>query len=396
MSGSRSETIVSGAADILIVGASARAAAHSALRAGFAPVAIDRFGDADLRGVCSARVIEDYPDGLVDAFTSGDTFTSDTTALPWMYTGALENYPELIHRLAARRPLWGNPADVVRRVRDPWQLHDALTGADIPTPSVRRLNDPPPPNDPPPSDERWLTKSPHSSGGSGVRGWPTTTPQAPSAYLQRYIAGIPVSAVFVAAGRCSRLLGTSQQLIGNDWAGSDGYRYVGSLASRDVPPQFTAIGNALAEAFELTGLFGVDAILADNTVWPIEVNPRYTASVEVIERITGIAAIDLHVRACRDGELPEVRANPGDDQCAGKAILFARHDFVISPALIDHIIQLNHNNIWPVVADIPSAGTPIPQGAPILTVFATATDAATAQKQLQHTARELESLLLPS
>lgn len=337
-------------------------------------------------------VVNNYPSELLDFFAPpGDD-------LPWMYTGALENYPTLLERLAAERPLWGNRADVVRRARDPWQLRAVLERAAIPSPPIRAPADPPPPG------ERWLTKSPHSSGGSGVHDWPSRDGATidPAVYLQQHVAGAPTSATFVAAGGRCRLLGTSQQLIGTGWAGADGYRYVGSLASRDVPPQTTAqfvvIGDVLAEAFQLTGLFGVDAILANTTIWPIEVNPRYTASVEVIERVTGIAALDLHVRACRDGQLPEVDMRfdniaPGASPCAGKAILFARNDVVVSDALSDHIASLNNTGDWPTVADVPKVGTSIPTGAPVLTVLATSTDFGSVQEQLQHTALELESLL---
>ena len=33
----------------------------------------------------------------------------------------------------------------------------------------------------------------------------------------------------------------------------------------------------------LRGVFGIDAIVRNGVPWPVEVNPRYTASVEVIE-----------------------------------------------------------------------------------------------------------------
>ena len=83
---------------LLILGASARAAAASAVRAGLAPRAIDLFADADLRAICSAAQVDDYPEGLFAA-------AIEAPAAPWMYTGGLENYPRLVDDLAARRPL---------------------------------------------------------------------------------------------------------------------------------------------------------------------------------------------------------------------------------------------------------------------------------------------------
>ena len=40
-------------------------------------------------------------------------------------------------------------------------------------------------------------------------------------------------------------------------------------------------------AFGLAGWFGVDFILRDGIPWPVEINPRYTASVEIHELASG-------------------------------------------------------------------------------------------------------------
>src|SRR5205807_493928 len=93
---------------LLIVGASARSAAFSVLRAGLRPECADLFADADLRARCPVWCAppKDYPGGFLDlpAFAAPG---------PWLYTGGLENRPELIDELARRRqPLWGNPAPV--------------------------------------------------------------------------------------------------------------------------------------------------------------------------------------------------------------------------------------------------------------------------------------------
>ena len=50
---------------LLIAGASVRAAAWSAARAGYLPVAADRFGDADLSSLAQATRLDSYPDGPV-------------------------------------------------------------------------------------------------------------------------------------------------------------------------------------------------------------------------------------------------------------------------------------------------------------------------------------------
>src|ERR1700736_3871188 len=95
--------------DLLLVGASVRAAAFSALRVGFEPRGADLFCDADLVNRCKCLRLSNssYPVGLVD-------FLQDGSPGPWMYTGALENRPSLIRKLARLRPLWGNGALVLQ------------------------------------------------------------------------------------------------------------------------------------------------------------------------------------------------------------------------------------------------------------------------------------------
>ena len=81
--------------NLLVIGASARALAVSAVRLGFKVNAIDLFGDRDLRDVCS-RVVQvaapAYPDEL-------PRIAAEFPAGPVMYTGGLENHIEIIEKL---------------------------------------------------------------------------------------------------------------------------------------------------------------------------------------------------------------------------------------------------------------------------------------------------------
>src|SRR6516164_4132875 len=97
------ERLPMAAEHLLIFGASARAAAFSALRAGLRPWCADLFADADLQCRCPATRIEggQYPDTLVE-------MSRNAPPGPWMYTGGLENHPALVGRITKRHPLWGN------------------------------------------------------------------------------------------------------------------------------------------------------------------------------------------------------------------------------------------------------------------------------------------------
>src|SRR5215218_3406460 len=139
-----------------IIGASTRAAAASAVRAGFQPLAADLFADEDLRRIATATRISPYPDGFADWLRAVEPPA-------WMYTGALENHPELVDQMAWIAPLLGNPGDVLARVRSPWELRDSLHRAGLLFPETRASGEGLP------VDGSWLAKTYNGASGSGVR-----------------------------------------------------------------------------------------------------------------------------------------------------------------------------------------------------------------------------------
>ncbi len=261
--------------DILIVGATSRAAAFSALRAALQPATIDLFADRDLCAAAQTVRLprEHYPDGFA-ALAAARPYG------PWIYTGGLENSPELVERIAGQRPLWGNRGDVLRAIRDPIELAARLRREGLPCPEVRlnRLGLP--------RDASWLVKPVGSAGGLGIFPLEPDAPEPTRAcYYQERIAGPSLPAIFVAHRDRALLRGISLQLVGRPGAG---FVYSGSVAPWPVSPaeerRIRLLGETLARSFALVGIFGVDLVLRGGIPWPVEVNPRYTASVEVVER----------------------------------------------------------------------------------------------------------------
>src|SRR5688572_32637175 len=80
---------------LLIVGASVRSAAYSTRRAGGHPSCIDLLADRDLAAICPAVRLSrrDYPDDFA-------RLADEAPRSPWMYTGAIENHPGLVDRIA--------------------------------------------------------------------------------------------------------------------------------------------------------------------------------------------------------------------------------------------------------------------------------------------------------
>ena len=74
---------------ILIVGASARAAAFSALRAGLAPICIDQYADSDLAAATETRQVDCMVESLPDLMP--------------LYSGIPILYTSSVRRLATER-----------------------------------------------------------------------------------------------------------------------------------------------------------------------------------------------------------------------------------------------------------------------------------------------------
>ncbi|MDH3717451.1 MAG: ATP-grasp domain-containing protein [Planctomycetota bacterium] len=369
---------------LLCVGFSVRATAASASRAGFHPLAVDYFADTDLQAIAAVQQVAGYPTDVVRA-------AADLPAASFLYTGALENHPEIVQQLQRQRTLLGNDAATTRRVRDPFQLAGVLRAAGYPLPEITRDVDQVP------TDGSWLSKNARGSGGSHVRPWYGGTHTfGDHGYFQKRAEGIPCSGVFLAAGGRAMLLGTTRQLIGAAWTSAAGFTYAGSIGPLALQPSdrtaWNQIGSAVASQFHLSGLFGVDAVLQNESLWPLEVNPRYTASVEVLERACGWHSIRLHVDACREARLPAALDDcPPNPLCCGKAILYARRDITIGPCFGQLADRKNREQAWPCVADIPRIDTAIRCGRPICTVLTDGVDLAAVEDRLKSLAAEVES-----
>ena len=342
--------------DLLILGASARAAAFSALRIGLRPICVDLFADADLAASCQAHRVDPgtYPEALA-------TIAADLPPLPWLYTGALENRPDLVDRISERHRLLGNPGATLRVARDPLALAEAATDAGLVAPEIQI--------DPAglPIDGSWLRKPLASAGGRGIVPWLGQDVRRRPGYYQRRVDGLPASAVFVGGRTGARCLGVTRQFVGN---GSNRFAYRGSLApwpvGDDVRAQVERLGNAVARRFGLVGLFGLDLILEEGTAWPIELNPRYSASVEVLEWSLGRSLLAEHLRAA-GSEVPTQGREVVPARFAAKAVVFAGRTFCWPS---DEPVGPFDPARFPEVADVPRSGTEFRPGDPVLTAFA--------------------------
>ena len=353
--------------NLILFGASTRAAAFSALRAGLHPWCADLFADADLQSRCPAmRLPGPYPEGFLQ-------WVGAELPGPWMYTGGLENRPWLVERMARRRPLWGNDCAALLKARNPAVVRAAVRAAGLPAPAVHWFFTRPP------AVGRWLVK-PVWGMGDPIHFWTAAdAADRPSmlVYLQEFIEGESQSAIFCGDGKRADLLGVTRQLVGEDWLHAGPFRYCGSVGP--LRPYASArealekLGSALGRRCGLRGLFGVDGVVRDGAFLPVEVNPRYSASVEVLEYATGLSAMAWH----RAAFVPAARPVPSADgtaNCVGKAVYFAPRDltFPADGPWVDVLGSPAPIVEPPPFADIPHPGTLIKAGRPVLTLFARA------------------------
>ena len=385
----------------MICGTSTRAAAASAARAGFRVTALDAYADRDQHASVSAlSTSRDFATGSTASAMARAAARLEAAVA--VYLSPFENHPRAVARLAAGRTLWGNGPETLRRVRDPFELAGALRRNGFAVPRLANdsndpndsndsndpndsndSNDPNDVNDPNvsngsnDSNDSWLVKPFRSGGGNRIRPW-SRTRVPPTSYLQERIDGTAGSLVFAATeGRCVPL-GLSRQLVGDANFGAQGYRYCGSVLASLDDRQFargrvlfeTAAAQAkcVAAEFGLRGINGLDFVARDGVPYPVEVNPRWSASVEVAEYACKETFFHAHANACHDGVLPAFDCRDWQFHTAavGKAIVYARRACTVGDT-----------DSWlrdPALHDVPRSGESFRPGQPVCSVLATAAD----------------------
>jgi predicted ATP-grasp superfamily ATP-dependent carboligase len=380
-------------ATLIILGASVRAAAEGAVRAGIEPYCIDLFADEDTRALGPVRKIDRYPAEFLAAL-------ADAPQAPWMYTGSLENYPRLIARMAQMRPLLGNNDETLKLVRHPAWLASAVQGTGVRFPETRDAGDFVPP------DDAWLMKPRRSGGGMGIRSQESARR---GQVVQRLIEGEAFSASFLAKDPKVEMLGAALQWAGTDFGAPQPFQYAGSIAPFELSDHekraLQGLAEKLAGGAGLRGLFGLDLIRGEEGLWLIEVNPRYTASMELLEALQSRSFVAEHCAEfgytlCTTSEnllskeLSTAHYSPGGEggpsqrapkalskllslglrasrsaATLGKRIVYADQAGIVG-SRYRAVIDVIKSTAGVITADRPTIGSVIDNGSPICTVIA--------------------------
>lgn len=355
---------------VLIAALSGRALAAAARRSGYAPLVADLFGDLDTRAIAanSIQVRGSLSRGLRGAslLQALDRLADGRAVEGIAYASGFEDRPNLVAAMARGRTLLGNTPDTIARVKAPADFAALCRTLGIPHPEIAWKE---------PRETGWLWKRRGGSGGVHVQTRKPVLAERGGWYLQKRAEGRPVSALFLADGHRSLVLGFSEQWP--DPTPAHPFRYGGAVRPATLSPGWSremadAVARIVPET-RLVGLNSADFLVRAEGFDLLEINPRPGATLDLFRHPD---LFRLHVEACR-GEL--AACPPVFERAAAAAVVYA-------PAAL----RLRPGFFWPDWAsDRQPPGQPVARDAPLCTVIAEADNADQARAQLRSRAAEI-------
>lgn len=362
-----------------MVGVSVRTMMSSAERAGVHANGMDYFGDMDTNrsgktlGLANDLGMEPSMDNLLQA--ARERHSDDYL----LYFSGPENSPDELAFWHDRGLLLGNSPITLRLTRDPFWVQARLEQIGESLPEFYRLD-----KAPQYLGKPFLLKPINQGGGHGIKVLRADTPwrhqvevEDETYYiLQRFCTGQSASFTFLGDGEKAFFIGASSQ-----WPDADGFSYCGNMAplyclTPELEQRMDRIAQHLAKSAGLVGLNTVDIILDEREMYVLEVNPRWSASVELYEVLWDTSLFEHHVQACRKRliPLPEKPLNG----FAAKAIVYAKRNMTMGYFRENDWEELYGQD----VRDLPRPGTYTQIGQPMCTVLARGKTAEECRKRL--------------
>lgn len=374
-----------GQTSLLVIALSARPYVEAAKRAGYTVTAIDGFADKQIAELADKAIVVDFDNNGFDAQTllSAINTLDASQYLGFVYGSGLDAQPELLEKVASVISLIGNNAASVKAVKTASSFFSALKQCNIAYPPIfysrSACN----------HADVYLRKFAGGCGGTHIKLTGKNDELAANHYYQQHVDGRSVSLLFLANAEQVEVVGFNEQWLSP--SEEMPFRYGGAVSCIALPQpiqqQFIEAAKKLTEEFGLLGLNSLDAIVQDDVVYVLEINPRLSASFDLYENAE-LNLLNLHVQASL-GQLDTVsHFNQFVNSSKAHAIVYAPFDISI-PATFD----------WPDWAlDTPYDGDQeralkIKVGSPICTVIACGDDADSAKQLAQTRVRMLLNLL---
>ncbi|MDH7509444.1 MAG: ATP-grasp domain-containing protein [Methanolinea sp.] len=329
---------------ILVMGFSTRHVAKSAHEAGYTVYAVDHFCDQDLSWYTRDRIRFDDLADLPQAVQEMCSKYRIDWAVP---TSGAET---LAHGL----PILGTSPDAAARFLDKVSTQEFFESLGVPAPRLLPAG-------------RYPAMIKPRSGSGGWRNRVICSREEESRWHEEFegiepisqeiVSGIPASVSCLADGRGNaRAVAANRQILRDE--GESAYGFCGSQTPLEHPlaPRMIAYAEKVAASSGCCGSLGVDFVIGEE-IHAIEVNPRFQATLDTVERALGVNLFSAHVRACR-GQVPDQVLKPS---CfCIRRIFFAERDCTVRADL---------SELSPAVSDIPWPGTFFEEGKAVISVF---------------------------
>lgn len=328
---------------VLVAGFATRHVARSAKMAGYLVSAVDHFCDTDLAWYTEDRISFDELEEIAPAI---DEMAGRRNYDILVLTSGAEG-------IASAIPLYGTPPEKIARFLDKLDIQHFIEGLEIPIPRLSEVGTFPAMIKPRCGSGGWRNRVLNSASERDA--WYEEFEQMP-AITQEVVDGIPASVCCLADGKNAIAIAVNEQILRGSGPGR--YGFSGSVTPWDHPlkDQMIHYAEKIAAASGCVGTVGIDFMVGES-VWAIEINPRFQGTLDTVEMATGRNLFSDHIQACR-GILPE--KYPDRKQFAARTILFADRDITINSDIAD---------LAPAIADIPKPGTFVEDGKAVVSVY---------------------------
>ncbi|MDR2967402.1 MAG: ATP-grasp domain-containing protein [Methanobacteriaceae archaeon] len=193
--------------------------------------------------------------------------------------------------------------------------------------------------------------------------------------VQEFIPGENISSSILGVKNEAKAVINSKMLTEADFGIKNSFKYCGNIAPLDInilnlfnndnrhnPSQkkilninnINEVSEKLIANFKLLGSNGVDMIINNNSIYIIEINPRFQGTYELVENLLNINLLEAHIKACNN-ELVNI---PKPEGYSIKKIIFSKEKSMIG--------NLSFENVY----DVPYEGVIIEKNQPLATVIA--------------------------
>ena len=389
---------------IAVVGFSARAAAQCARRQGFEVIAVDVCKDRDLLSDCQEHFQLHDPNWHV-------AFNANYPTVPILLAGGMENRTHCIEKCQSTTRRSGPIAFQLQAMRsmDNWaawavavELGWPVTVRD--TDAIHRIDDLLP-------GREWLIKPFAGAGGNGIVEWTgnkgrdwALSNEPKTCYVQQRLPGESIGVTFLSSKVGSTVVGATASWKSEvSFMGGPLYAYRGSygpiVLTREQLERLQRFATLVGFESGLLGLWQADFLRDKGELTLLEINPRWSASMDLLDVGLSTPLIQYHYACIRNSLRRErflqvslecfEQAQRSRKSMIGKLIVYASLPCVVT--------QLQSDRWWSQrwtgdmncganryqFADIPNPSTEVSAGDPLLTVMATGSSPEAIMAELQ-------------